>query len=74
MNTTRASSSKETYTLEVQVDSETGESLIELPQSLLSGLGWKEGDTLEWIELPSGSWSISKITLNKEAICSDYWS
>jgi len=47
------------YTAKVQ-ETESGEMFIELPPELLESLGWKEGDEMEWIELPLGGWAISK--------------
>ena len=61
MSTKRVSSVEETSTLIVQEDPETGEAFIELPQRLLAQLGWKEGDDLQWVEMPDGSWSIKKV-------------
>lgn len=61
MSTKRVSSVEETSTLIVQEDPDTGEAFIELPQRLLAQLGWKEGDDLQWVEMPDGSWSIKKV-------------
>ena len=61
MSTKRVSSVEESSTLIVQEDPETGEAFIELPQRLLAQLGWKEGDDLQWVEMPDGSWSIKKV-------------
>lgn len=61
MSTKRVSSVEESSTLIVQEDPETGEAFIELPQRLLAQLGWKEGDDLQWVEMPDGSWSIAKV-------------
>lgn len=36
------------WTLEVKEDPETKEQFIEFPDGVLEGLGWKEGDTIEW--------------------------
>lgn len=48
------------WTLEVQEDPVTGDSILELPQDLLDSAGWQEGDTLDWKDLGDGSWSLTK--------------
>ena len=60
MSTERVSQVEESSQLVIQEDPDTGEQFIELPQRLLQQLGWKEGDTLQWIERPDGSWTIKK--------------
>jgi bifunctional DNA-binding transcriptional regulator/antitoxin component of YhaV-PrlF toxin-antitoxin module len=47
------------WTLEVQED-QFGEKFIEFPQEAIADLGWKEGDTVEWIDNGDGTWSIKK--------------
>jgi hypothetical protein len=54
---------KETSTigsLVIQKDPETGELYLELPKDTLRKLGWSEGDDLEWIENPDGTWNVIK--------------
>ncbi|MDA9374082.1 AbrB/MazE/SpoVT family DNA-binding domain-containing protein [bacterium] len=67
MSTTRISSIEQSSTLVVQEDPTTGELFIELPERLLRQLGWKEGDGLEWLEQPDGSWAINKIIEDEES-------
>ena len=66
MSTKRVSSVEQSSTLEIQEDPVTGEQYIELPQRLLVQLGWKEGDSLEWVELENGSWSVKKVENDKD--------
>lgn len=66
MSTKRVSDVEKTSTLIVQEDPETGEAFIELPDRILRQLGWKEGDSLQWIERPDGSWTIQKVEENDE--------
>lgn len=66
MSTKRVSSVEESSTLVIQEDPDTGEPFIELPQRLLEQLGWKEGDDLEWIEGPDGSWTIKKVERDED--------
>jgi len=49
-----------TWTLKLQEDPETGESIVEFPPELLKSMGWKEGDDLSWQVETDGV-----ITLNK---------
>jgi hypothetical protein len=47
------------WTLEVQED-QFGEKFIEFPPEVIAGTGWKEGDTIQWIDNGDGSWSLKK--------------
>jgi hypothetical protein len=49
-----------TWTIEVQENSKTKELYIEFPPDCINQVGWDEGDTLLWEELPDGNWSITK--------------
>lgn len=49
------------YEVIVQEDPETGDLILPLPQELLSKMGWKEGDNLEWEESDSGSFYLKKV-------------
>jgi hypothetical protein len=48
------------WILEVQENGKTKELFIEFPPDALDQVGWDEGDTLLWEELPDGSWSVTK--------------
>jgi hypothetical protein len=48
-----------TITLE-EADDGSGDLVMPLPQDLLDGAGWKEGDILTWTDNKDGSWSLSK--------------
>ena len=48
------------WVLEVQENKKTKELYIELPSDALNQVGWDEGDTILWEELPNGNWSLSK--------------
>lgn len=50
-----------TWTLEVLDDPLTGDTILEFPLDLMETAGWKEGDTLKWIDLGNGSWQLKKI-------------
>jgi hypothetical protein len=49
-----------TITLE-EADDGSGDLVLPLPQDLLDGAGWKEGDTIEWIDNDNGTWSMKKV-------------
>jgi hypothetical protein len=48
------------WTLEVKEDPENGDAILEFPDDLMQEAGWKEGDTLEWIDNKDGSWTMKK--------------
>lgn len=48
------------WTLEIEEDPETGEFILTFPQDLLDEAGWKEGDTLCWLDNEDGSWTLQK--------------
>lgn len=43
-----------------EADDGSGDLVLPLPQDLLDGAGWKEGDTLKWIDNGDGSWTLKK--------------
>jgi hypothetical protein len=49
------------WTLKVEEDPETGDAMITFPPDLLEKAGWKEGDTLNWIDQKDGSWQLTKV-------------
>ena len=50
---------KWTITLE-DADDGSGDLVLPLPDDLMEGAGWKEGDTLEWIDNKNGTWTLRK--------------
>lgn len=48
------------YTLPVVKDEETGDMILEFPDEMMAQVGWKTGDTLEWIDNKDGSWTLRK--------------
>ena len=48
------------WTLNVEEDPETGDSILTFPEDLLESAGWKEGDTIEWIDNKDGTWQLKK--------------
>lgn len=50
------------WTLTVEEDPETGDSILQFPPELLEKAGWQEGDTLEWVDNNDGSWILQKVT------------
>jgi bifunctional DNA-binding transcriptional regulator/antitoxin component of YhaV-PrlF toxin-antitoxin module len=49
------------WTLTVEEDPENGDAILTFPPELLEEAGWKEGDTLEWIDRKDGSWQLKKV-------------
>jgi len=50
------------WTLEVKEDPNNPEEcILEFPPELLDRAGWKEGDTLEWIDNKDGTWGLQKV-------------
>ena len=50
----------QSWTLNVEEDPETGDAILTFPPDMLAKAGWKEGDTLEWIDCKDGSWELKK--------------
>lgn len=51
----------QSFTRTIQEDPDhPGEVMIDLGQDLCDQLGWKEGDTVEWIDNKDGSWTLKK--------------
>jgi hypothetical protein len=51
---------KNSWTLTVEEDPETGDGILTFPEDMLAQTGWKEGDVLEWIDLNNGAWQLKK--------------
>jgi hypothetical protein len=49
-----------THTITLEEDPETGDLVIPFTDEILQEAGWKEGDTIEWIDNKDGSWSLVK--------------
>jgi hypothetical protein len=49
-----------TWTLPVEEDTETGDSIITFPPDLIAATGWKIGDVLCWIDQGDGSYQLVK--------------
>jgi hypothetical protein len=49
------------WILPVEVDGASGEYFLTLPDEMLDQLGWKEGDTLEFIDNKNGFFSVKKV-------------
>ena len=47
------------YVVDVQEDEE-GELFIQFPDEMMTEVGWKTGDILDWKDNKDGSWSLSK--------------
>ena len=54
------------WTLHVEEDSETGDYMLTFPPELLEQAGWKEGDTIDWVDQKDGSWLLKKVDISVE--------
>jgi len=50
-----------TWTVTVEQDPDTGDLILPLPADLLAMQGWKEGDTLDWVDNGNGTWTLKKL-------------
>jgi hypothetical protein len=48
------------WTLDIEEDPNTGDSILTFPPDLLKDAGWKEGDCLQWIDNYDGSYTLVK--------------
>jgi hypothetical protein len=48
------------WTISLEEDPETGDLIMPLSDEILESAGWKEGDTLQWIDNEDGSWILRK--------------
>ena len=53
------------WTLNVEIDPETGESVLTFPDELLESLGWQEGDLLDW-SVNEEDGTVTLIKVNEE--------
>jgi bifunctional DNA-binding transcriptional regulator/antitoxin component of YhaV-PrlF toxin-antitoxin module len=49
------------WTISLEEDPETGDLIMPLSDEILESAGWKEGDTLQWIDNEDGSWILRKL-------------
>ena len=61
-----------TWTVTVEEDASTGDLILSLPEDLLKEQGWKEGDTLQWIDNQNGTWSLQKKHVVDESVITAY--
>ena len=47
------------WTIPVQ-ENEQGEQFIEFPDEVLKETGWKDGDTIEWVDNHDGSFTLKR--------------
>lgn len=49
------------WTVTVEEDPDDPENLVlPLPEGLLEKMGWKEGDTLDWVDNKDGTYTLAK--------------
>jgi hypothetical protein len=55
------------WTSTLEEDPDTGDAVLIFPPDLLETVGWKEGDTIKWIDNNDGSWTLQKSTDEKSS-------
>ena len=53
--------------IELETD-ENGDLILPLGDDLCKELGWKVGDTIEWIDNSDGTWTMRKVEMEKELV------
>jgi hypothetical protein len=48
------------WTITVEEDPENGDLILPFTDEILSEVGWKTGDTIEWTDNKDGSWTMRK--------------
>ena len=49
-----------TYTANVEEDPETKELVLVFPDEVMEEVGWKPGDTIQWIDNKNGTWTLTR--------------
>ena len=49
------------WILTIEEDPDTKDLVLPFTDEILKAVGWKLGDTLEWIDLKNGTWQLKKI-------------
>ena len=58
------------WTLNVEeADDGSGDAILTFPPDLLEQAGWKEGDTIKWVDQKDGSWQLKKVdTISEKSV------
>lgn len=51
----------DTYTVQIEMDPETLDLIMPIPEEILQKLGWGLNDVLEWGDNQDGTWTIRKV-------------
>lgn len=49
-----------TFTVVLELDPETLDLILPIPEEILQETGWGLGDTLEWIDNKDGTWTLRR--------------
>ena len=53
---------KKSWTITIEeAEDGSGDIVLPFPKDFLEEVGWKENDTIDWIDNKDGSWSLQKI-------------
>lgn len=59
--THRVLSMDDTYTVQIEMDPDTLDLIMPIPEEVLQKMGWGLNDVLEWIDNMDGSWTLRKV-------------
>ena len=52
-----------------EADDGSGDAILTFPPDLLEQAGWKEGDTIKWVDQKDGSWQLKKVdTISEKSV------
>ena len=52
-----------------ETDDGSGDAILTFPPDLLEQAGWKEGDTIKWVDQKDGSWQLKKVdTISEKSV------
>ena len=49
-----------------EANDDSGDAILTFPPDLLEQAGWKEGDTIKWVDQKDGSWQLKKVDTTSE--------
>jgi len=53
----------QTYTVDVELDPESGDHYLQFNDEILEATGWKVGDVLKWTQLDDEKWQLTLSSL-----------
>lgn len=56
------------YTVQLDFDNETGDTILPLTDEMVLEAGWNLGDQIEWVDNKDGSWTMKKVEPEEEKV------